>query len=161
VFSEDLNTPKNENFNKYQGTGYQISFPEKWQVIRGYMGADLVGHEPYLTDFSKPKPSVTVYVERKPSGMGDLEFLEASKKALQDAFGASKKIAFTENNSLKEECYESSYDIVKGEYSAANRVLIFFKGNSAYTITVSMPHDASNKDIKLVDSVLKSFHFAE
>ena len=49
--------------------------------------------------------------------------------------------------------------MVKDEYSAANRVLIFFRNNIVYTITISLPHDILYKDNAIVDSIIKSFHF--
>jgi hypothetical protein len=159
LFSNDLRSPSTNGLKEFQGKGYTISFPDNWRVMRGFMGADLVGHEPYLTDLSKPKPSVTVYVESKPQALSDLEFLDATRQSLKKAIGTSEQINFTKNNSFFKECHEANYKMVKDEYSAANRVLIFFRNNIVYTITISLPHDISYKDKIIVDSILESFYF--
>jgi hypothetical protein len=147
----------NENFDIYQGTGFQISFPEKWQVMKGAMGADLIGLEPYGVDVSKPNPSVAIYVENRQPRITDLEIVEAAQKALETALGGERKIVFSENNSFAVKCYEARYPMVKGEYSALNRILMFFKNDKVFSITVSLPTETPTKNSALIEIILNSF----
>jgi hypothetical protein len=147
----------NKGFNIYQGTGYQISFPEKWQVMRGAMGADLVGLEPYGADVSKPNPSVAIYIENRQPRTTEQEIVEVSQKALETALGVTQKIVFSENNSFAVKCYEARYPMVKGKYSASNRVLMFFKNDKVFSITASLPTDTHVENAALIERILNSF----
>jgi hypothetical protein len=147
----------NESFDIYQGNGYQISFPESWQVMKGAMGADLIGLEPYGVDVTKPNPSVAIYVENRQPRITDQEIVETSQKALMAALGAGQKIVFSENNSFAVKCYEARYPMVKGKYSASNRVLMFFKNDKIFSITASLPTDTPVKNSVLIERILNSF----